>query len=161
MVRSAPHSRTVSRATSFEDPDSMPGVEQDVVRVGRDTAWGRWRWFLLHHVVTRRWFDRIVLAVIAANSVCLALDEPLADQESARQRALAVLDQVGGWACGSSGVARLPKVGGIPSVGRGGLWLRHQAQRVRHAEPHCAHPLRAYVHQPSQRVYFTCPWIVG
>ena len=29
MVRSAPHPRTVSRATSFEDPDSTPGVEHE------------------------------------------------------------------------------------------------------------------------------------
>lgn len=97
MVRSTARPRTVSHATSFEDTDDLSGAEQDVVRVGRTTPWGRWRWFLLRDVVTRRWFDRIVLAVIAANSICLAMDEPLADQESSRQRALAVLDKVGAW----------------------------------------------------------------
>jgi hypothetical protein len=58
------------------------------------TAWASLRRSLLADVVARPWFDRVVLLVIVANSVCLALDQPLADQASGRQRTLAVLDVV-------------------------------------------------------------------
>ena len=58
------------------------------------TAWASLRRSLLADVVARPWFDRVVLLVIVANSVCLALDQPLADQASGRQRTLAVLDMV-------------------------------------------------------------------
>ena len=58
------------------------------------TAWASLRRSLLADVVARPWFDRVVLLVIVANSVCLALDQPQADQASGRQRTLAVLDMV-------------------------------------------------------------------
>jgi hypothetical protein len=60
------------------------------------TTWGRVRDFLRTSVVCQPWFDRLVLAVIFANSVCLALDQPLADQSSPRQLTLGALDKVRG-----------------------------------------------------------------
>lgn len=49
---------------------------------------------VLHTIVHHAWFDRVVLVAVLANSVCLALDQPLADQGSPRQQTLAVLDKV-------------------------------------------------------------------
>ena len=47
--------------------------------------WTRFRRRLLIDVVLQRWFDNVVLVVIAANCVTLALDQPLDDPASPKQ----------------------------------------------------------------------------
>ena len=48
----------------------------------------------LEHIVARPWFDAIVLAAIAANTVTLVADNPLDDPQSQKQRVLQKLDWV-------------------------------------------------------------------
>ncbi len=58
--------------------------------------WVRLRVSLLNHVVLSPWFDYCILAVICANSVFLALDNPLDDGDTALQQIIAVTDIVRG-----------------------------------------------------------------
>jgi hypothetical protein len=54
----------------------------------------RLRVWLRRHVVRNRWFDRLVLLVIIANSVFLALDNPRDSEDSDIQRVIAVSENV-------------------------------------------------------------------
>ncbi len=58
------------------------------------TAWARVRSFMLVHVVTKKWFDSSVLLLILINCVFLALDNPLDDPASPKQRLLVAFDTV-------------------------------------------------------------------
>ena len=71
-----------------------PSVDTPVP-VTKPSAWSTARRWLLTEVVLQKWFDYLVLVVIAANCVTLALDQPLDDPASPKQRVLQVADKVG------------------------------------------------------------------
>jgi hypothetical protein len=64
---------------------------------GLCARWEAARARLLVTVVLHPWFDRVVLAAVVANSVCLTLDNPLNDQNTSQAKALGALDKVRGW----------------------------------------------------------------
>ncbi len=65
------------------------GVDFDV-----GSRWQAFRRFVRERIVQHKLFDNIVLVFILANCVFLALDSPLDDPESAKQKALATADNV-------------------------------------------------------------------
>ena len=78
-----------------------------VARSGRfDSRWTRFRRRLLRDVVLQKWFDYVVLAVIAVNCVLLALDRPLDDPNSSLQKFLTTADYVRTRGAGTGDVAQ-------------------------------------------------------
>ena len=72
------------------DADGNSGVDLGAPR----TRWNRFREFMLERVVRTRWFDNIVLTFILLNCISLALDNPLDDPNSQKQRLLKTFDMV-------------------------------------------------------------------
>ena len=69
-------------------------------RCGGSHGWGQGAWWttcrgwLRTRVLAPPWFDRLVLAVVVANCVVLALDNPLDDPGSSLQQFIQVADKV-------------------------------------------------------------------
>ena len=47
-----------------------------------------------HAIASHRWFDRVIIALIVASSVCLAIDSPLLDEASTTAALLACLNAI-------------------------------------------------------------------